>query len=108
MTANGIFQIALYFGLVVLLMKPLSLYMAHVFNGQRTFIDPPNEWQTVAAAISGLATVGTRSKNAAIFFPSCDNPALYARINWTNSCPAGPWPAFSPAPTPNAAQRCNV
>jgi potassium-transporting ATPase potassium-binding subunit len=40
MTANGIFQIVLYFGLVVLLVKPLGLYMAHVFNGQRTFIDP--------------------------------------------------------------------
>jgi K+-transporting ATPase ATPase A chain len=40
MTANGIFQIALFFGLVVLLVKPLGLYMAHVFNGQRTFLDP--------------------------------------------------------------------
>jgi K+-transporting ATPase ATPase A chain len=40
MTANGVFQIALYFGLVVLLMKPLGLYMARVFNGERTFIDP--------------------------------------------------------------------
>jgi K+-transporting ATPase ATPase A chain len=40
MTANGVFQIALYFGLVVLLVKPLGLYMAHVFNGQRTFLDP--------------------------------------------------------------------
>jgi potassium-transporting ATPase potassium-binding subunit len=40
MTVNGIFQIALFFGLVALLVKPLGLYMAHVFNGQRTFIDP--------------------------------------------------------------------
>src|SRR5918992_1022602 len=40
MTANGVFQIVLYFGLVALLVKPLGLYMAHVFNGQRTFIDP--------------------------------------------------------------------
>ena len=40
MTANGVFQIVLYFGLVVLLVKPLGLYMAHVFNGQRTFLDP--------------------------------------------------------------------
>jgi potassium-transporting ATPase potassium-binding subunit len=40
MTVNGIFQIALFFGLVAMLVKPLGLYMAHVFNGQRTFIDP--------------------------------------------------------------------
>ena len=40
MTANGVFQIALYFGLMMLLMKPLGLYMARVFNGERTFLDP--------------------------------------------------------------------
>jgi potassium-transporting ATPase potassium-binding subunit len=40
MTVNGIFQIALFFGLVVLLVKPLGLYMAHAFNGERTFLDP--------------------------------------------------------------------
>jgi potassium-transporting ATPase potassium-binding subunit len=30
----------LYTGLVVLLIKPLGLYMARVFNGERTFLDP--------------------------------------------------------------------
>jgi K+-transporting ATPase ATPase A chain len=40
MTANGIFQIALYLGLVLLLMRPLGIYMARVFNGERTLLDP--------------------------------------------------------------------
>jgi K+-transporting ATPase ATPase A chain len=40
MTANGLLQIVLYFGVLVLLIKPLGLYMARVFNGERTFLDP--------------------------------------------------------------------
>jgi K+-transporting ATPase ATPase A chain len=40
MTANGLLQIVLYFAVLVLLIKPLGLYMARVFNGERTFLDP--------------------------------------------------------------------
>jgi K+-transporting ATPase ATPase A chain len=40
MTANGLLHIVLYFGILVLLIKPLGLYMARVFNGERTFLDP--------------------------------------------------------------------
>src|SRR5262245_29583360 len=40
MTANGLLQIALYIGVLLLLVKPLGLYMARVFNGERTFLDP--------------------------------------------------------------------
>ena len=40
MTANGIFQIALFFGLLALLIKPLGTYMARVFDAQPTFLDP--------------------------------------------------------------------
>jgi K+-transporting ATPase ATPase A chain len=40
MTANGLLQIVLYFGILVLLIKPLGLYMARVFNDERTFLDP--------------------------------------------------------------------
>jgi K+-transporting ATPase ATPase A chain len=40
MTLNGWLQIALYLGLVVVFIKPLGLYMARVFNGERTFLDP--------------------------------------------------------------------
>jgi K+-transporting ATPase ATPase A chain len=40
MTTNGVFQILLYFGLLVLLIKPLGTYMARVFGGEWTILDP--------------------------------------------------------------------
>ncbi len=40
MTANGWFQIFLFFGLVLLVTKPLGIFMTRVFNRERTFLDP--------------------------------------------------------------------
>lgn len=40
MTANGWFQILLFFALVLLVTKPLGVFMARVFNRERTFMDP--------------------------------------------------------------------
>ncbi len=40
MTVNGWVQIVFFFVLILLVTKPLGLYMAHVFNGERTFLDP--------------------------------------------------------------------
>ncbi len=40
MTANGWFQILLFFGLVLLVTKPLGIFMTRVFNRERTFVDP--------------------------------------------------------------------
>src|SRR5947207_1460504 len=40
MTANGIFQLGLYFVLVLLLTKPFGTYMARVFQGERTLLSP--------------------------------------------------------------------
>src|SRR5438046_5997792 len=39
MTANGWFQILLFFGLVLLVTKPLGIFMTRVFNRDRTFLD---------------------------------------------------------------------
>ena len=39
MTANGLLQIALYFGLVLALVKPLGWYMARVYEGQPCGLD---------------------------------------------------------------------
>src|SRR5207249_10272333 len=39
MTANGWFQVFFFFGLVLLCAKPLGLYMARVFERERTFAD---------------------------------------------------------------------
>src|SRR5262245_26626333 len=38
MTAIGILQILVFFGLIWLLTKPIGLFMARVFNGERTFL----------------------------------------------------------------------
>ena len=40
MTVNGWFQIAIYFALIAISVKPLGVYMAHVFSGERTFFSP--------------------------------------------------------------------
>jgi len=40
MTANGWFQILLFFALIVLVTKPLGIFMARVFNREKTLLDP--------------------------------------------------------------------
>src|SRR5437016_1279775 len=47
MTSNGILQIMLFFGLVLLCTKPLGSYMARVFEGERTFMHPLLRWLEV-------------------------------------------------------------
>lgn len=39
-TLNGWLQIALYLALLLLCVKPLGLFMAYVYEGKRTFLDP--------------------------------------------------------------------
>lgn len=40
MTFNGILQIAILFGLTILLVKPVGGYLTRVFTGERTFLSP--------------------------------------------------------------------
>lgn len=40
MTLNGWLQILFFLALILLVTKPLGLFMAHVFNRERTFLDP--------------------------------------------------------------------
>ena len=40
MTATGWFQILLFFAIIFALTKPLGSFMARVFSGERTFLDP--------------------------------------------------------------------
>ncbi len=40
MTANGWFQILLFLALIFVITKPLGIFMARVFNRERTFLDP--------------------------------------------------------------------
>jgi potassium-transporting ATPase potassium-binding subunit len=41
MTSNGIVQIAFFFIVLILLVKPLGLYMAHVYEGESTILSRP-------------------------------------------------------------------
>jgi K+-transporting ATPase ATPase A chain len=40
MTSIGILQIVFFFGLILLLTKPVGLFMSRVFRGERTFLHP--------------------------------------------------------------------
>ncbi|HEX4019694.1 MAG TPA: potassium-transporting ATPase subunit KdpA [Acidobacteriaceae bacterium] len=40
MTSNGWLQIFLFFGIILVTAKPLGVYMARVFEGERTIVDP--------------------------------------------------------------------
>ncbi len=47
MTSAGVFQIAVYFGLILICAKPLGSFMARVFEGERTFLHPVLRWLEV-------------------------------------------------------------
>ena len=40
MSAMGWLQLALYLVVLLLLVKPLGAFMARVYSGERTFLDP--------------------------------------------------------------------
>src|SRR6202167_6663611 len=44
MTSSGLLQIALFFGLILVCVKPLGSFMANVFEGRRTFLHPVLRW----------------------------------------------------------------
>jgi K+-transporting ATPase ATPase A chain len=47
MTGIGILQIVLYFLIILALAKPMGIFMAKVFEGQRTFLHPVLRWLEV-------------------------------------------------------------
>ncbi len=47
MTSNGILQIALFFALILVCVKPLGAFMTNVFEGKRTFLHPVLRWLEV-------------------------------------------------------------
>ena len=55
MTTNGIIQIAIFFGLILICTKPLGAYIANVFEGRRTFLHPALRWlETLTYRIAGV------------------------------------------------------
>src|ERR1700735_5910106 len=47
MTSAGILQIALFFALILVCVKPLGAFMSNVFEGKRTFLHPLLRWLEV-------------------------------------------------------------
>jgi K+-transporting ATPase ATPase A chain len=55
MTAAGILQIALFFGVILACTKPLGSYIARVFAGERTFLHPVLRWlEVLTYKVSGV------------------------------------------------------
>jgi K+-transporting ATPase ATPase A chain len=55
MTSIGIFQIALFFAIILACTKPLGAYMAKVFDGERTFLHPAFRWlETLTYRVIGV------------------------------------------------------
>src|SRR5277367_302527 len=55
MTSNGILQIALFFALILVCVKPLGAFMTNVFDGRRTFLHPVLRWlEVLTYKVSGV------------------------------------------------------
>ena len=55
MTPSGVFQIVIYFLVIVALTKPVGAFMARLFEGQRTFLHPALRWmETLIYRIAGV------------------------------------------------------
>jgi K+-transporting ATPase ATPase A chain len=106
MTLNGWLQIALYVGVLVLCVKPLGLYMARVFNGERTFLDPV--LRPVERLIYAVSGVDPRQEQhwttytaAMLLFSLASFVLLYALQRLQHVLPLNPQ-SFDP-PSPDSA-----
>jgi K+-transporting ATPase ATPase A chain len=106
MTLNGWLQIALYVGVLVLCVKPLGLYMARVFNGERTILDPV--MRPVERLIYKVSGVDPRQEQhwttytaAMLLFSLASFVLLYALQRLQHMLPLNPQ-GFDP-PSPDSA-----
>jgi potassium-transporting ATPase potassium-binding subunit len=106
MTLNGWLQIALYVGVLLLCVKPLGLYMARVFNGERTFLDPI--LRPVERLIYQVSGVDSRQEQhwttytaAMLLFSLASFVLLYALQRMQHVLPLNPQ-GFDP-PSPDSA-----
>ena len=91
MTLNGWLQIALYFGLLLLTVKPLGRYMTDVFEGRSTFLSP------VEGAIYAVCGVDPREEQhwtvygvAMLLFSLAGFASLYALMRLQAVLPFNP------------------
>ena len=95
MTANGWFQIAIFFVLVLAVTKPLGAFMTRVFNRERTFLDPV--LRPVERAIYRLTAVDenhemrwTEYAFAVLLFSAVSMVVLYALMRLQGHLPFNP------------------
>jgi K+-transporting ATPase ATPase A chain len=95
MTLTGWLQIALIFGLVALTARPLGLYMARVFSGERTFLSPV--LAPVERGFYGLAGVSPEREQgwlsytlAMLAFSAAGFASLYAILRLQAWLPLNP------------------
>ena len=56
MTANGVLQLVVYLGVLLVLAKPLGAYMARVYEGRRVALDPALGWlERLIYRVSGIS-----------------------------------------------------
>jgi potassium-transporting ATPase potassium-binding subunit len=103
MTLNGWLQIALYVGVLLLCVKPLGLYMARVFNGEWTFLDPV--LRPVERLIYAVSGVDPRQEQhwttytaAMLLFSLASFVLLYALQRLQHVLPLNPQGFDSPSP----------
>ena len=106
MTLNGWLQIAPYVGVLLLCVKPLGLYMARVFNGERTFLDPVlRPVERLIYAVSGVdprrEQHWTTYTAAMLLFSLASFVLLYALQRLQHVLPLNPQ-GFDP-PSPDSA-----
>ena len=115
MTSIGIFQIALFFAIILACTKPLGAYMAKVFDGERTFLHPAFRWlETLTYRVIGvkedveqrwtqytaaLLSFSVFGVSAGIFHPTrtqaflpFNAPTLRHRPGYPRSSPSAPAP----------------
>jgi len=95
MTANGWLQIAIYALLILAVTKPLGVYMARIFEGERTFLSPI--LGPIERAIYAVCGVNEREEQhwvtytvAMLFFSIAGFVSLYALQRLQNVLPFNP------------------
>jgi len=95
MTLNGWLQISLILGLALLTARPLGLYMARVFSGERTFLSPALE--PIERGFYGIAGVAPAKEQgwlaytlAMLVFSAAGFASLYAILRLQAFLPGNP------------------
>jgi potassium-transporting ATPase potassium-binding subunit len=106
MTANTVFQIGLYFALLLACVKPLGLFMARVYLGRSTFLDrmvAPVErfFYRIAAIDPDLEMTWRQYASALMTFSVVSVLAVYAVLRLQGFLPM--YPESLPAVSPDLA-----